>query len=257
MLLTFSKAGELPMSKIGERLMVHPTSVTNTVDRLVGAGLVDKRPNPNDGRGTLASITDKGREVVEAATRDLMAMDFGLGAYDDEECGEIFALLRPLRIAAGDFDEELTARGAPGAEASSAQGRVPSRHEEERPDPLPRDGLRHRCPADPPDDRLIAKYLLDIDGARRFIARRRHRARLAVRRLPGLRLRPGHQGQDGRSASCCGSCWPAPFPPRRSSSSGGSPASWSRRFEERGRAGRCVNATRSRHVSGGRPAIDI
>ncbi|CAM5351014.1 DNA-binding MarR family transcriptional regulator OS=Streptomyces violarus OX=67380 GN=FHS41_002176 PE=4 SV=1 [Streptomyces violarus] len=105
MLLTFSKSGELPMSKIGERLMVHPTSVTNTVDRLVKSGLVDKRPNPNDGRGTLASITDKGREVVEAATRDLMAMDFGLGVYDAEECAEIFAMLRPLRIAAGDFEE--------------------------------------------------------------------------------------------------------------------------------------------------------
>jgi DNA-binding MarR family transcriptional regulator len=104
-LLTFSKAGELPMSKIGERLMVHPTSVTNTVDRLVAAGFVDKRPNPNDGRGTLASITDKGREVCDAATRDLMAMDFGLGVYDSEECAEIFALLRPLRIAAGDFED--------------------------------------------------------------------------------------------------------------------------------------------------------
>ncbi|MBB1243354.1 MarR family transcriptional regulator [Streptomyces durbertensis] len=102
-LLTFSKRGELPMSKIGERLMVHPTSVTNTVDRLMRAGLVDKRPNPNDGRGTLASITDRGREVCDEATRDLMAMDFGLGTYDGEECREIFALLRPLRIAAGDF----------------------------------------------------------------------------------------------------------------------------------------------------------
>ncbi|MFF0727850.1 MarR family winged helix-turn-helix transcriptional regulator [Streptomyces sp. NPDC004134] len=104
-LLTFSKAGELAMSKIGERLMVHPTSVTNTVDRLVRSGYVAKRPNPNDGRGTLASITDRGREVVEQATRDLMAMDFGLGAYDEEQCAEIFAMLRPLRIAAGDFEQ--------------------------------------------------------------------------------------------------------------------------------------------------------
>ncbi|NEE27558.1 MarR family transcriptional regulator, partial [Streptomyces sp. SID7982] len=95
----------LPMSKIGERLMVHPTSVTNTVDRLVKSGLVDKRPNPNDGRGTLASITDKGRDVVEAATRDLVAVDFGLGVYDSEECAEIFAMLRPLRVAAKDFEE--------------------------------------------------------------------------------------------------------------------------------------------------------
>ncbi|MEU7315258.1 MarR family transcriptional regulator [Streptomyces sp. NPDC007083] len=105
-LLTFSKKGELPMSKIGERLMVHPTSVTNTVDRLQAAGFVEKRPNPNDGRGTLAAITDKGREVCDAATEDLMAMDFGLGAYDVGQLGEIFALLRPLRVAAGDFPEE-------------------------------------------------------------------------------------------------------------------------------------------------------
>lgn len=102
-LLTFSRSGELAMSKIGQRLMVHPTSVTNTVDRLVASGLVAKRPNPDDGRGTLAVITDQGREVVEAATRDLMAMDFGLSAYDEDGCAEIFAMLRPLRVAAGDF----------------------------------------------------------------------------------------------------------------------------------------------------------
>ena len=142
-LLTFSKAGELPMSKIGERLMVHPTSVTNTVDRLVRSGLVDKRPNPNDGRGTLASITDKGREVVEAATRDLMAMDFGLGAYDAEECGEIFAMLRPLRVAAHDFDEGLS-RARPAARSPGARGYA-RRHERERADPLP-----GRWPTSPP-----------------------------------------------------------------------------------------------------------
>ncbi len=104
-LLTFSRAGELPMSKIGERLMVHPTSVTNTVDRLKRSGLVAKRPNPEDGRGVLASITDKGRQVCEAATRDLIAAEFGMDAYDAEECAEIFALLRPLRVAAEDFEE--------------------------------------------------------------------------------------------------------------------------------------------------------
>ncbi|UED83989.1 MarR family winged helix-turn-helix transcriptional regulator [Streptomyces profundus] len=104
-LLTFSRAGELPMSKIGERLMVHPTSVTNAVDRLVRSGLVVKRPNPNDGRGTLASITERGREVCDAATRDLMAADFGLGVYDEGQCQDIFDLLRPLRLAARDFDD--------------------------------------------------------------------------------------------------------------------------------------------------------
>jgi len=109
-LLTFSRKGELPLSKIGERLMVHPTSVTNTVDRLERAGLVTRRPNPLDGRGVLAAITAEGREVVESATRELMAMDFGLGGYDAEECRAIFDVLRPLRIAAGDFTEESVER---------------------------------------------------------------------------------------------------------------------------------------------------
>ena len=31
--------------------MVHPTSVTNIIQRLEQAGLVDRGPNPRDGRG--------------------------------------------------------------------------------------------------------------------------------------------------------------------------------------------------------------
>ncbi len=102
-LLTFSSSGALPLSKIGERLMVHPTSVTNTIDRLERQGYVRRRPNPSDGRGVLAEITDSGRETVELATRDLMAAEFGLGMYDEDELGEIFDVLRPLRVGAGDF----------------------------------------------------------------------------------------------------------------------------------------------------------
>ena len=49
-LLGFSRRGALPLRVIGERLMVHPTSVTNTIDRLERDGLVRRRPNPRDGR---------------------------------------------------------------------------------------------------------------------------------------------------------------------------------------------------------------
>ncbi|MDH6112843.1 DNA-binding MarR family transcriptional regulator [Kitasatospora sp. MAP12-15] len=104
-LLTFSRTGELSLSKIGERLMVHPTSVTNTVDRLVKAGLVSRRPNPADGRGVLAKITEQGRTAVEQATRELMAVEFGLESYDADQCRQVFELLRPLRVTAGDFTE--------------------------------------------------------------------------------------------------------------------------------------------------------
>lgn len=44
MLLMFSKRGELPMRVIGDRLQVHPTSVSSAADRLVAAGLVVRHP---------------------------------------------------------------------------------------------------------------------------------------------------------------------------------------------------------------------
>jgi DNA-binding MarR family transcriptional regulator len=110
-LLTFSRTGELPLKVIGSRLMVHPTSVTNAIDRLVAAGYVDRRPNPNDGRGVLAGITAAGRAVVETATRALTDLDFGLQDLGEPERAELFAILKRVRLGAGDVAEsEVDAR---------------------------------------------------------------------------------------------------------------------------------------------------
>ncbi|MGY2128888.1 MarR family winged helix-turn-helix transcriptional regulator [Blastococcus sp. SYSU DS0617] len=101
-LLSFSRTGELPLKVIGSRLMVHPTSVTNAIDRLVAAGYVDRRPNPADGRGVLAGITEAGRAVVEVGTRALTDLDFGLGDLRDGELDTLFDVLRRVRLGAGD-----------------------------------------------------------------------------------------------------------------------------------------------------------
>src|ERR1700727_1642749 len=68
MLLLFSRAGALPLNKVGTRLQVHPTSVTNAVDRLVSQGLISRVPHPTDRRTTLAEITPAGRRLAEQAT---------------------------------------------------------------------------------------------------------------------------------------------------------------------------------------------
>jgi DNA-binding MarR family transcriptional regulator len=108
-LLTFSRRGELPLKVIGSRLMVHPTSVTNAIDRLVAAGYVARRPNPADGRGVLAAITEEGRAVVEVATRALTELDFGLADVPEAERDELFDLLRRVRLGAGDVAETTPA----------------------------------------------------------------------------------------------------------------------------------------------------
>ena len=104
-LLSFSRDGALPMRLIGERLMVHPTSVTNTIDRLEQQDLVVRKPNPRDGRGTLAEITPAGRQIMQRATADLMAAEFGMGAYSDAQLEDISGLLRGIRVTAGDFKD--------------------------------------------------------------------------------------------------------------------------------------------------------
>lgn len=102
-LLVHSHDGALPLSKIGERLQVHATSVTNVIDRLEAAGLVRREPNPRDGRGTLAVITDEGRKVADKATAEFNSARFAMSALPASDLDALFRILRRLRVEAGDF----------------------------------------------------------------------------------------------------------------------------------------------------------
>lgn len=100
-LLSFSHEGRLPLSTIGARLMVHPTSVTNAIDRLVAGGLVERTPGTSDRRRVYASLTPDGQRVLKQATVALTDIDFGLAALDGSDRDHLFAVLRTMR--ASDF----------------------------------------------------------------------------------------------------------------------------------------------------------
>src|ERR1700733_10458032 len=103
MLLSFSRQGALPLGKVGERLQVNAASVTNAVDRLEADGLVARRPNPGDGRGTLAAITAEGRKVAERATVAMNVHVFSDLGLDAAALRALFDALGRLRREAGDF----------------------------------------------------------------------------------------------------------------------------------------------------------
>jgi DNA-binding MarR family transcriptional regulator len=103
-LLTFSRAGSLPLGKMGERLMIHPTSVTNIVDRLEAQALVRRVPHPTDRRTTLCEITDAGRALVDEATRAVTAIDLGISGLDEAQVDQLTDLLTELRHHTGDFE---------------------------------------------------------------------------------------------------------------------------------------------------------
>ncbi len=104
-LLSFSRRDSLPMRVMGERLQLHPTSVTNIVDRLEADDLVRRTPHPTDGRTTLVSITDAGRAKLELATKVVTEVEFGLVGLTVEQKRELTRLLAAVRGAAGDFTD--------------------------------------------------------------------------------------------------------------------------------------------------------
>lgn len=102
-LLDLTREGQLPLGKIGDRLQVHPASVTNTVDRLERDGFVRREPHPTDGRTTLGVITAAGRTATTAGATALGEIDFGVEGMSTESRGHVVESIRELRIAAGDF----------------------------------------------------------------------------------------------------------------------------------------------------------
>ena len=102
-LLTFSRSGSLPLGKMGERLMIHPTSVTNIVDRLEQQRLVRRVDHPTDRRTTLCEITSAGRRLVGEATSAVTAVQLGVAGLSDREVDQLTKLLGKLRQASGDF----------------------------------------------------------------------------------------------------------------------------------------------------------
>lgn len=108
MLLSFSRQGLMPLSKLGDRLQVHPTSVTNAVDRLEAQGLIRRRPHESDRRMTMAELLPEGRAVAQRATAVLNREVFEAPGLSGRETEQLFRLLRKLRISAGDFGAEFS-----------------------------------------------------------------------------------------------------------------------------------------------------
>ncbi len=103
MLLLYSRSGALPLGKISDRLQVHRASVTNVIDKLADRGYVERVSHERDRRTILARITREGKRVARQATKRLNAAEFGTAPLGVAACDELFALLQPLRVAAGDF----------------------------------------------------------------------------------------------------------------------------------------------------------
>ncbi len=80
-----------------EAAMISSGSMTNRIDRLEKAGLVERRPNPADGRGTLVALTVAGLRLIDSLIELHVANQHGIvSGLDAREQVQLASLLGKL-----------------------------------------------------------------------------------------------------------------------------------------------------------------
>ena len=78
-------------------MRIEPPTLVRHLDKLEQAGLVERRPDPDDRRGVIIELTDHGREIVDAAVAANTASDRQLlERLDPQEVEQLEGLLRKV-----------------------------------------------------------------------------------------------------------------------------------------------------------------
>jgi DNA-binding MarR family transcriptional regulator len=75
-------AEALPLARLAELLDVSKQAAQQTVDDMQSAGLLERSPDPEDGRRKLVGLTDEGRRVRATALGVSAALEAEIGGKD-------------------------------------------------------------------------------------------------------------------------------------------------------------------------------
>jgi len=91
----------VPMRELARKLHFDPSNISLMTDRLVAAGLVERRPHPTDGRKRVPALTGKGLEVW-ALLIDQVRRRSPLFALAPEEQAQLSRLLEKAARSASE-----------------------------------------------------------------------------------------------------------------------------------------------------------
>lgn len=100
--LTDDPEDGLPMGALADGLLNRASDTTRLVDRMVGAGLVERRPNPTDRRGVLVRATANGRKLFDRLAPRVREYHHGQFAGLSSE--DLETLIRLLGVVLADED---------------------------------------------------------------------------------------------------------------------------------------------------------
>ncbi len=90
-----ARTGPLSAADLGREVGLDRTTVTRRADRLATAGLVQRQPDPTDGRATLLTLTRQGHDTI-ATTRQRLAtaIEDSLAAWPEADAQTFARWLR-------------------------------------------------------------------------------------------------------------------------------------------------------------------
>lgn len=106
--------GPLTPSELAEDLLLTSGGMTVRLNRLQAAGLIERQPNPRDGRGVLVDLTPAGKALAKDSLATLLqAQSAIVGMLNVSDQGRLASLLRTLLTELGDtppFTPNIVAR---------------------------------------------------------------------------------------------------------------------------------------------------
>ena len=97
-LLEISRNGPMPMSELGDHMLVAPANVTGLVDRMELKGYVRRRRDRKDRRLYVVEMTPIGKRIFRGISSRFRQYTGGLGSeLTREELGSTLAALRKVR----------------------------------------------------------------------------------------------------------------------------------------------------------------
>lgn len=74
-----------PSTALGPKMGMEATSLSRTLKTMETKGLIERRPNPSDGRGVLIHLTDFGKEMRDFSKTVVLGFDEAVKANISEE----------------------------------------------------------------------------------------------------------------------------------------------------------------------------
>lgn len=107
-------------------LLISSGAMTNRLERLQAAGLVERIADPDDGRSMLVALTPKGKRLIDrVVVRHYENERRLLGALSPKERELLSTVLRKLLLSFDDVDPSESARPLPPASANGRSTRRP------------------------------------------------------------------------------------------------------------------------------------